>query len=68
MRFYFDVRDKLPIRDAVGRDLETVSEAILHAKYLAADFRCLETDARPRLSVQVIGDGRRPIHEEIVFG
>jgi hypothetical protein len=33
MRFYFGIRDKLAIRDEVGRDLETVSEAIVYAKY-----------------------------------
>ena len=47
MRFYFDIRDKLAIRDEVGRDLRSVSEAVVYAKYLAADFRCLEPDARP---------------------
>ena len=67
MRFYFDIRDKLAIRDEVGRDLNSVSEAIVYAKYLAADLRCLEPDARPRLSIQVIGEGNQPIHEEVVF-
>jgi uncharacterized protein DUF6894 len=67
MRFYFDIGDKLAIRDEVGRDLETVSEAIVYAKYLAADFRCLEPDARPRLSIQPIGEGNQRIHEEAVF-
>ena len=67
MRFYFDIRDKLAILDEVGRDLKTVSDAVVHAKYLAADLRCLEPDARPRLSIEVIGEGRRRIHEEIVF-
>ena len=67
MRFYFNIRDRLAIRDEVGRDLETVSEAVVYAKYLAADFRCLEPDARPRLSIQVISEGNQPIHEEVVF-
>jgi len=67
MRFYFDIQDKLAIHDHVGRELETVSQAIVYAKYLAADFRCLEPDARPRLSIQVIGEGNRRIHEEAVF-
>ena len=67
MRFYFDIRDKLAIRDEVGRDLKTVSDAILYAKYLAADFRCLEPYARPRLSIAVIGEGNQRIHEEAVF-
>jgi hypothetical protein len=67
MRFYFDIQDKLAIRDRVGRELETISQAIVHAKYLVADFRCLEPDARPRLSIQVIGDGDQRIHEEAGF-
>lgn len=67
MRFYFDIRDKLAIPDEVGRDLKTVSEAVLHAKYLAADLRCLESSIRPRLTIQVIGEGRRQVHEEAVF-
>ena len=40
MRFYFDIGDKLAIRDQVDRDPKTVSDAIVYAKYLAADFRC----------------------------
>jgi hypothetical protein len=67
MRFYFDIRDKLAIHDGIGRDLKTVSEAIVYAKYLAADFRCLEPEARPRLSIEVIGEGNQRIHEEAVF-
>jgi hypothetical protein len=67
MRFYFEIRDKLVIHDEVGRDLNSVSEAVVYAKYLAADLRCLESDARPSLSIQVIGAGDKPIHEEVVF-
>ncbi|MGE9008588.1 DUF6894 family protein [Leptospira interrogans] len=67
MRFYFDISDRLPIRDRVGRDFRLASEAVVYAKYLAADLRCLEADIRPRLSIQVIGEGREPIHEETVF-
>jgi hypothetical protein len=44
------------------------SEAVLHAKYLAAELRCLEHEIRPRLSIQVFGEGREQIHEEGVFG
>ena len=67
MRFYFDISDRLPIRDRVGRDFRLASEAVVYAKYLAADLRCLEADIRPLLSIQVIGEGREPIHEETVF-
>ena len=67
MRFYFDIRDVRPIRDEVGRDFNLPSEAVLHAKYLAADLRCLENDTRPQLSIQVVSEGRKRIHEEVVF-
>jgi hypothetical protein len=67
MRFYFDIKDRLPIRDEVGRDFNLASEAIVYAKYLAADLRCLEPDIRPQLSVRVIGEGFVQIHEEAVF-
>jgi hypothetical protein len=67
MRFYFDIRDKFAIRDEVGRDLESVSKAVVYAKYLAADLRCLEPVARPRLSIEVISEGNQRIHEEAVF-
>ena len=67
MRFYFDVSDRLPIHGQVGRDFRLVSDAVVYAKYLAADLRCLEPDIRPQLSIQVIGEDREPIHEETVF-
>jgi len=67
MRFYFNTSDRLPIRDEVGRDFKLVSEAVVYAKYLAADLRCLEPDIRPRLSIQVVGEGLEQIHEEAVF-
>jgi hypothetical protein len=67
MRFYFDINDNLAIRDEVGRDFERASEAVLYAKYLAADLRCLEPDVRPRLSIQVIAERSEQIHEEAVF-
>ena len=67
MRFYFVMRDRFAIHDEIGRDLRSVSEAVVHAKYLAADLRCLEPDIRPHLAIQVIGEGRRQIHEEAVY-
>jgi len=67
MRFYFDINDKFPIRDQVGRDFRLASEAVVYAKYLAADLRCLASDIRPQLSIRVIGEGPEPIHEEPVF-
>ena len=67
MRFYFDISDRLPIRDQVGRDFKLASEAVVYAKYLAADLRCLEPDVRPQLSIRVVDEDLEPIHEEAVF-
>ncbi|HTF61922.1 MAG TPA: hypothetical protein VK638_04330 [Edaphobacter sp.] len=67
MRFYFDTSDRLQIRDEVGRDVSLASEAVVYAKYLAADLRCLESEIRPRLSIRVIGDGLQQVHKEAVF-
>jgi len=67
MRFYFNIQDKLAIQDEVGREFVLASDAVVYAKYLAADLRCLETKVRPRLSIQVIGEDTRRIHEEHVF-
>lgn len=67
MPFYFDISDRLPIRDEVGRDFKLTSEAVVYAKYLAADLRCLEPDIRPQLTIQVIGEGLEQIHVETVF-
>jgi hypothetical protein len=67
MRFYYDIHDRLAIRDEVGRDFKLASEAIVYAKHLAADLRCLEPDIRPQLSIQVMCEGSTQIHEEAVF-
>ena len=67
MRFYFDIRDRRAIQDEVGREFALASDAVIYAKYLAADLRCLETDVRPQLSIQVVDEYARRIHEERVF-
>jgi hypothetical protein len=67
IRFYFDISDRLRIRDVVGCNFKLVLEAVVYAKYLAVDLRCLEPDIRPRLSIQVIREGFEQIHEEAVF-
>ncbi len=67
MRFYFNIRDQSAIQDAVGREFAGASQAVVFAKYLAADLRCLETNVRPQLSIQVVGEDARQVHEETVF-
>ena len=66
MNFYFDLNDRLAIRDEVGRDLKGLDDDIAHARYLAADLRCLEAEIRPTLSIQVMSGGQQ-VHKETVF-
>jgi hypothetical protein len=67
MRFYFNIHDRLAIEDEIGREFAMASDAVIYAKYLAADLRCLETDVRPQLSIQVVDENTRRIHDERVF-
>jgi hypothetical protein len=67
MRFFFNIRDQGAIQDAVGREFGVASQAVVYAKYLAADLRCLETNVRPQLSIQVVGEDAHQVHEESVF-
>ena len=61
MWFSFNIQDKLAIEDEVGREFARASDAVIYARYLAADLRCLETDVR------VVDEDTRRIHEELVF-
>jgi hypothetical protein len=67
MRFYFNIQDKLRIQDEVGRDFPVAAEAVIFAKRLAADIRCLETAARPSLAIEVVAENAERIHRERVF-
>jgi len=67
MRFFFNIQDKLKIEDEVGREFDLTSEAVVFAKQLAADIRCLETTVRPALAIEVVAENAERIHREAVF-
>ena len=67
MRFYFDVKGAVPVRDHRGRDFPLISEAIGHAKAMAVQLRAKSERIRPGLRVCVIADNGTTIHEEMVF-
>jgi hypothetical protein len=67
MRFYFNVQDQLEIQDGVGREFSRAAEAVIFAKRLAADMRCLETAVRPTLAIEVVAENAERIHRERVF-
>jgi hypothetical protein len=67
MRFFFNTHDKLKIQDELGREFAAPWEAVVFAKQLAADLRCLETAARPALTIEVVAENTGCIHRELVF-
>jgi hypothetical protein len=67
MRYFFNLKDKLKIRDEVGREFEHDIDAVVFAKFLAADLRCLEVVKRPDLAIEVIAENAKRIHHEVVF-
>ena len=67
MRFFFNVQDRLRIEDEVGREFSLASEAVVFAKHLAADIRCLETAVSPTLAIEVVAETTERIHREPVF-
>jgi len=67
MRFFFNTHDKLKIQDELGREFAAPWEAVVFAKQLAADLRCLETAARPALAIEVVAENAGCIHRELVF-
>lgn len=67
MRYHFNVHDRLPIEDVLGREFDCVASAINHSRFLAADIRSLEPDATGSMAIRVLsGDGKQ-VHEEAVF-
>lgn len=65
MRFYFDVRDGVPVRDSIGREFKFVSEAIEFSKEYAAALR--RPGARRDLRVSVLNEHGSLVHEEPVY-
>jgi hypothetical protein len=67
MRFLFNIQGRLKIQDEVGREFSVASEAVVFAKHLAADMRCLETAVRPALAIELVAETAERIHREPVF-
>lgn len=67
MRFFFHVRDRLQIQDQLGREFPGAPDAVVFAKHLAADIRCLESTLRPALAIEVVAESVGNVHREMVF-
>ena len=65
MRFYFDVKDGVPVRDKIGREFEHVCEAIAFSREFAHSLRA--KGLRHDTLVSVINENGSQIHEERVY-
>ena len=64
--FYFDMRDGVPIRDRVGKQFRSNSEAIAYGKALAERFRH-EHHVESDLAIVAVDESGREVHREPVF-
>jgi hypothetical protein len=65
MRFYFDIKDGVPVRDKKGREFEHVSEAIEYSKAYARSLQ--DTGVRRDSWVSVVNENGSQIHEEPIY-
>lgn len=65
-KFFFDMRDGVPMRDRVGIEFKTDADAITHCKEMAQDFRDNSLRNDQDLEIAVVNSGGREIHREFV--
>ena len=64
--FFFDFKDGVPMRDRVGIQFRTNSEAIAHSKTLARHFRDGSLTDDQQLEISVVNEAGREVHREFV--
>jgi hypothetical protein len=65
-KFFFDMKDGVPMRDRVGIDFNGNLEAIEHCKELAQHFRDDSLRDDKDLEISVVNALGREIHREFV--
>jgi hypothetical protein len=65
-KFFFDMKDGVPMRDKVGIDFKGNPEAIMHCKELAQHFRDNSLRDDKDLEISVVNELGREIHREFV--
>jgi hypothetical protein len=65
-KFFFDMKDGVPMRDRVGIDFKGNLEAIEHCKELARHFRDESLRDDKNLEISVVNSLGREIHREFV--
>lgn len=65
-KFFFDMKDGVPMRDRVGIEFKTDAEAIEHCKELAQHFREGSLRDDMELEIAVVNSLGREIYREFV--
>jgi len=65
-KFFFDMKDGVPMRDRVGIEFKTDAEAINHGKELAQHFREGSLRDDTELEIAVVNSLGREIYREFV--
>lgn len=65
-KFFFDMKDGVPLRDRIGIDFKTNDDAINHCKELAQHFRDDSLRDDQDLEISVVNASGREIHREYV--
>ena len=65
-KFFFDMKDGVPLRDSVGLEFKTNADAIAHCKILAQHFRDESLRDDQDLEISVVNALGREIHRQFV--
>jgi uncharacterized protein DUF6894 len=65
-KFFFDMKDGVPLRDRVGVEFETKLEAVAHCKKIVERFRDKSLRDDQDLEISVVNELGREIHREFV--
>jgi hypothetical protein len=65
-KFFFDMKDGVPLRDRIGIDFKSNADAIDHCKELAQHFRDDSLRDDQDLEISVVNASGREIHREYV--
>ena len=65
-KFFFDMKDGVPMRDRVGVEFKTDAEAIIHSKELAQHWRDDSLRDDQDLEISVVNALGREVHREFV--
>jgi cobalamin biosynthesis protein CbiD len=64
-KFFFDMKDGVPMRDRVGIEFNTNAEAISYCKEIVQDFRDNSLRDDQDLEILVVNENGREIHREV---